>query len=157
MARNDDVQDAIADEVIDAQELEMEALYSEFPEIRSVDPAAVQQRMASRFQQAENIDELFDALSGNNSKEQVGKTFKFLGVTWQPYLAASEGGQKVIPLAVCEVVNANTGEQEEFVSTGAMVVQFLHRAQKLGLFPFTARIEGKLTRSGQTALNLVRP
>jgi hypothetical protein len=148
-----------ASEVLSPSEsAELQALESFFPGITSVSPDDVAQRMGDRMMSSETLDDLFDALQGSNSKSQVGKTFEFHDVAWQPYEAARDGGEKVIiPLAVCDVVNVATGEVEEFISTGEMVVKFLRRAQQLGAFPFKARIEGKTTRSGQTALNLVRP
>lgn len=128
------------------------ALDAFYPGITSTDPAAVIDRMKARFRGAQNLDDLFDALDGNNSKSMKGKTFEFRNVTWQPY-KASRG---IIPLAVCDAVNVATGEVEEFITTGEMVVEFLRQAQLLNLYPFKARIEGKVTRSGQEALNLVR-
>lgn len=141
------------DEVVSASDMaELAELDKFFPGITSVDPGDVQERMAARMGSADSLDDLFDALSGNNSKANVGKTFQFLGVTWQPYQAQ----RGIIPNAICDVINVATGEQEEFATTGAMMVQFLRRAQQLDVFPFTARIEGKTTRSGRVALNLVR-
>jgi hypothetical protein len=137
---------------------ELRALEEFFPGITSVNPDDVAARMGDRMMSGNSLDELFDALTGSNSQSQVGKTFEFHDVAWQPYEAARPGGEKVIiPLAVCDVVNVATGEVEEFITTGDMMVKFLRRAQQLGAFPFKARIEGKTTRSGQTALNLVRP
>lgn len=147
------------DEVLSPSEsAELSALEAFFPGITSVNPDDVTARMGDRMMASESLDDLFDALSGSNSQSQVGKTFEFHDVSWQPYEASRGNGEKVIiPLALCDVVNVATGEVEEFVTTGEMMVKFLRRAQQLGAFPFKARIEGKLTRSGQTALNLVRP
>jgi len=127
-------------------------LASEYPGILDTDPEAVSARMAERMKGADTLDELFDALTGKASDSLIGKAFEFIGVTWQPYQAA----RGVIPLAVVEGVDLATGEETEFVTTGAMLVQFLRRAQVLGAFPFKARIVGKKTNSGQTALNFER-
>jgi hypothetical protein len=141
------------DQVLSASETaELAELEAFFPGISSVAPDDVAARMADRMRGAENLDDLFDALSGNNSKSNVGKTFQFLSVAWQPYQAQ----RGIIPNAICTVVNVATGEEGEFATTGAMMVEFLRQAQKLNVLPFTARIEGKTTRSGQVALNLVR-
>jgi hypothetical protein len=152
MAKDQD--DAVLSPSESAQLAELNAF---FPGITDVTPGAVRERMAGRMRSASSLDDLFDALDGQNSKSNVGKTFEFLGVSWQPYTAKrSNGEDEIIPLAVCEVVDVQTGEEGEFVSTGEMVVEFLRQAQFLNVFPFKARIESKLTRSGQTALNLVR-
>ena len=140
-------------EVLSAAEAaEIAALNEFYPGITSVNPDDVRERMAGRMRGAKSLDDLFDALSGNNSKANVGKTFEFISVAWQPYQAQ----RGIIPNAICQVVNVVTGEEEEFATTGDMMVEFLRQAQLLNAFPFKARIEGKLTRSGQTALNLVR-
>lgn len=131
---------------------QMEATYTTFPELRAVDPAKVQERLATKMRGARSLDDLFDALTGSNSKSLVGKTFEFRGVEWQPY----ESQRGIVPLAIVDAVNVATGEAEEFITTGGMLVEFLRQAQILDVFPFRARIVEKLTRSGQTALNFER-
>lgn len=143
--------DDFGDEV-DVDEARIALLATDFPGINEVDPASVTARMAARMQGADSLDALFDALTGQASEQLIGRTFTFLGVTWQPY----ESDKGIIPLAVCEVADPKTGEVSEFVTTGTMLVHFLRRAQVIGAFPFTARIVGKRTRSGQTALNFER-
>jgi hypothetical protein len=139
--------------VLSAEETaQLAALDSFYPGITSVDPSAVRERMAGRMRSAQSLDELFDALSGSNSKSMVGKTFEFRSVAWQPYQAQ----RGIIPLAVVDAVNTATGEVEEFVTTADMMVEFLRQAQLLNVYPFKARIEEKETRSGNKALNLVR-
>lgn len=124
----------------------------QFPEIQSVDPNAVIERMVKRVRSAGTIDDLFDALTGTSSDQMLGRSFEFTDVTWQPYL--SDRG--TIPLAVCDVVDLSTGESTEFVTTATMLVHFLRQAQILGAYPFKARVVGKKTNSGQTALNFER-
>lgn len=128
------------------------ALASEFPGIQSVDPEAIMGRMSERIKRAESLDELFDSLAGKSSDQLVGKRFEFRTVNWQPY----ESQRGTIPLALCEVVDLDTGEPDEFVTTAFMLVHFLRRAQVIGVLPFRARIVEKQTRSGQTALNFER-
>ena len=131
---------------------EMVRLSEFFPEIRPVDPEAVMDRMRNRVRKASSLDDLFDVLNGTSSDGLVGKSFEFVGVSWQPYQA--ERG--VIPQAVCDVVDLKTGEATEFVTTGSMLVEFLRQAQVLNSFPFRARIVEKTTKSGQKALNFER-
>lgn len=132
------------------------ALATAFPGIQSVDPEAVQGRMAKRIQGADSLDELFDSLTGKSSDELVGKRYEFRSVTWQPYEAVRDGVKSIIPLALCEVVDLDTGEEDEFVTTAFMLTQFLRRAQVIGAFPFKAKIAERTTRSGQSALNFER-
>lgn len=131
-------------------------LASEFPGIQSVDPEAVASRMAKRVQSAETLDDLFDSLTGKSSDELVGKRYEFQSVVWQPYEARRDGDTKVIPLALCQVVDLDTGEADEFVTTAFMLTQFLRRAEVIGAYPFKAKIVAKTTRSGQSALNFER-
>jgi hypothetical protein len=127
-------------------------LAANFPTIREVSPEAVMARMAQRVQRADNIDDLFDSLTGNSSDALVGKSFEFISVEWQPY----ESDRGVIPQAVVQGVDLTSGELTEFVTTGGMLVQFLRRAEVIGAFPFRARIVEKTTKRGQRALNFER-
>ena len=127
-------------------------VYEDFPEIRNVDPAAVADRMAQRVMSATSLDELFDSLSGSTSDALVGRSFRILGVAWQPF----ESERGVIPNAIVDAADIKTGESREFATTGRMLVAFLRKAQLLNLFPFDVRIVEKTTRSGQKALNFER-
>lgn len=119
-------------------------------EIRSVDPAAVQKRISDRMGKADSLDELFSATKGNTSDEMDGKAIRVLSVNWQPYEAADRG---TIPLAVVAYVDLATNKEDEFATTASGLVNFLYFAGKLNAIPFEARIVGKRTRQGQTALN----
>ena len=123
-----------------------------FPELLSMDPGDVMARFAERFSQAETLDDLFDALEGNTSKNLVGKKVRVTKVQWAPY----ESDRGVIPLAICEAVNLTTGEEMEFATTSGVLTMFIRRAEIIGAIPFEARIAGKKTSSGQTALNFER-
>jgi len=120
-----------------------------FPTLLDQDPAEVRKRFAARFARAENIDDLFAVLEGSTSKDMVGRAVQIRSVAWAPY----ESDRGVIPLAVCEAADLKTGEVIEFATTGEMLTMFIRRAELVGALPFEARITGKKTRSGQTALN----
>lgn len=124
-----------------------------FGDLIDQDPDRVRERFAARFMQADNIDDLFGVLQGNLSKDLVGRTVKITGVSWAPF----ESDRGVIPNAICEAVDTATGELIEFATTSEMLTMFIRRAELTGSIPFTARITGKKTRSGQTALNFERP
>lgn len=117
------------------------------------DPEKIARMMGERLDAAETLDDLFNATSGNTSDELIGKTIEVLGVEWDAY----EADSGVIPLAIVTARNVATNEPMEFASTAAMLTRFIRAAEVKGWIPFTARIEGKKTRSGQTALNFVRP
>jgi len=116
------------------------------------DPAQVLKRFARRFEQAETIDDLFDALQGTNSQMLIGKKLEVRSVEWAPYQA--ERG--TIPLAIVQGFDLDDGNELEFATTAGMLCLFLFKWQAIGGKPFQARIEGKKTNSGQVALNFVR-
>ena len=123
-----------------------------FPELLSTDPGDVMARFAERFQKAETLDGLFDALEGNLSRSLVGHKVRISSVQWAPYM--SDRG--VVPLAVCQVTDLATGEETEFATTGGVLTMFIRRAELIGAIPFDAKIVGKKTANGQTALNFER-
>lgn len=117
------------------------------------DPERIARLMGERLDRAETLDALFAVTSGTTSDDLIGKVFEVLAVEWDAY--ESDGG--LVPLAIVSAVDKSTGEKAEWATTAAMLTRFIRRAEVLGLLPFTARIEGKRTRSGQTALNFVKP
>lgn len=123
-----------------------------FPTLLDPDPIEVQKRFARQFQKASSIDDLFDVLDGNNSQKMVGKRLHFKGVQWAPY----EADNGIIPLAIVDAMDADTGDDAEFATTGGMMVLFLRQAEIIDAYPFNARIVEKTTRSGRKALNLER-
>jgi hypothetical protein len=121
-------------------------------EVKPHDPEAVLSRLRDRARSATSLDDLFDLTSGNSSDHLVGRRVEIRSVTWQTY----ESDRGPIPQAVVEAVDIDSGDETEFATTGALMVEFLYRAQQLKVLPFKARIVGKKTRSGQTALNFER-
>lgn len=116
------------------------------------DPEAVTRRMASRMFGANTLDSLFESTKGVTSDELDGKAIEVLAVEWQQY----DSDRGSIPQAVVNAVDLITGEVFEFVTTATMLVTFLYRAQQLDALPFRARIAGKRTKGGNTALNFER-
>lgn len=127
--------------------------HKSFKTIEERDPELVTRKMGDRILAAESLDALFDALEGNNSQRLIGKTVEITAVDWDEY--ETESGP--IPLAACTAIDCSTGEEMEFATTAQMLTRFIFKAETLGAMPFKVRIEGKKTRSGQTALNFVRP
>lgn len=123
-----------------------------FRNLPTVAPQDMARRFVERFERAETLDDLFDALEGENSKGLAGKTVVIKDVQWQWYL--SETGR--IPNAICTAAIMPDGEVKEFATTGMVLTMFLRRAQLLGKLPFKAKIVGVKTASGQTALNFER-
>lgn len=120
-----------------------------FPTLLDQDPEAVRERFARRFMAAETLQDLFDVLGGNTSKDLVGKRVQISAVAWAPY----ESDRGIIPLAICTAADVETGEVLEFATTSEALTMFIRRAELIGALPFNARIAAKKTRSGQTALN----
>lgn len=123
-----------------------------FPELLAMDADNVRARFAERFMRAETIDDLFDVLSGNTSKDLAGRKMRVLSVAWAPY----ESDRGVIPLAICNAADLKTGDVFEFATTSEVLTMFIRRAELIGELPFEAQIAKKLTRNGQTALNFER-
>lgn len=123
-----------------------------FPDLLDQDPQAVTARFAQRFLQAESLEDLFNVLEGNSSKNMVGRKLEIQAVAWAPY----ESDRGVIPNAICTAADLETGEVVEFATTSQVLTMFIRRAEMVGALPFQARIAGKKTRSGQTALNFER-
>lgn len=126
--------------------------HSLFPTLLDQSPEAVTERFAERFKRAESLDDLFDVLGGNSTKNMVGARVQVDSVSWAPY----ESERGVIPNAICQGVNLDTGEVIEFATTSQMLTLFIRRAELIKALPFKARITAKKTRSGQTALNFER-
>lgn len=123
-----------------------------FPNLVEQDPGDVMRRFAERFMRAETLDDLFDVLDGNSTAGMIGARVQIDSVEWAPY--QSERG--VIPNAICQGVNLDSGEVIEFATTGQMLTLFIRRAEIIGAIPFKAKIAGVKTREGNTALNFER-
>lgn len=144
--------DSMTDDVVPASTELVLYDQSMFPGLLDQDPDAVMDRFAARFQAATDLDDLFNVLEGNTGKDLIGHSVDITGVAWAPY----ESDRGIIPLAICSAVDLGTGEVIEFATTGRVLTYFLRQAQLIEAFPFRARIAGKRTRSGQTALNFER-
>lgn len=116
------------------------------------DPEAAVRRMSERMLKADSLDALYDSTKGITSDELDGKSIEVTSVEWQQY----ESDRGPIPQAVVQATNLIDGDVFEFVTTATMLVTFLFKAQQLGAIPFKARITGKKTKSGNTALNFER-
>jgi hypothetical protein len=123
-----------------------------FPELLNTDPESVMVRFAERFMRAETLDDLFDALEGNLSRSLVGHKVRIQSVQWAPY----QSDRGITPLAICQATDLTTGEETEFATTGGVLTMFIRRAELLDCIPFDAKIVGKRTSNGQTALNFER-
>lgn len=119
---------------------------------REQDPQEVLKRFAARFEAAQGLDDLFGALEGTNSQKLIGCRLEIASVAWAPY----QSDRGMIPLAIVQAADLDSGEVIEFATTSGMLCMFLYKAEVLELMPFQARIEGKKTNSGQTALNFAR-
>ena len=123
-----------------------------FPDLLQTDPESVMVRFAERFQKAETLDDLFDALESNLSRSLINHKVRIQSVQWAPY----QSDRGIIPLAICRADDLTTGEETEFATTGRVMTMFLRRAEILNCIPFEAKIVGKKTANGQTALNFER-
>jgi hypothetical protein len=123
-----------------------------FPTLQEQDPAEVAARFARRFEQAENLDDLFNVLQGNSSKTMVGRSIEILEVAFVPY----ESDHGVIPNAICQAADIDTGELLEFATTGQMTTMFLAKVVALNILPVQVKIVEKKTRGGRSALNFER-
>lgn len=114
-----------------------------------LDPEAIQRRILERVFEAKSLDELFGVWSAKTSDQLEGRTFEVRAVRWGEY--ESERGP--IPLAEVSAIDKSSGKDETFVTTAVNLTAFLAQAEAIGELPFTARIAGARTRSGQTSLH----
>lgn len=149
--KDHEVIDEETGEVIDVGSVTAATL-AEFPELRSVDPDAVRERIQARYKRAETIDDLFDVMGGGTSNRWIGRRIEVRSVAWQPY----EADRGVIPLAVCQVLDLDTNKDDEFVTTADGLVGFLRAAQLMDAIPFRAKVVEKATKNRRTALNFER-
>lgn len=120
-----------------------------FPELKWQDPQEATLRFAKRFGRAQTADDLFNVLSGNSTQQMVGRKVEIRSVEWIAY-QADDG---VIPNAICDAVDLETGELTEFATTSMMCTMFIRQAELLELLPLRVKVVEKLTRAGQKALN----
>lgn len=140
-------------EVVDATGSEL-VLYDTqlFPDLKWADPDDAGQRFAERFSRAENLDDLFDVLAGNNTQGMIGRRVEVQAVEWQAF----QSDRGVIPNGICLAADIDTGEVLEFATTSQFCTMFLRRAELLGLLPLRLKIVEKVTKGGNKALNFER-
>ena len=140
-------------EVIDATAADL-VLYDTglFPDLRWQDPQDMGRKFGARFDRAGSLDDLFDVLQGNSTKNMVGRRVEVQEVDFYAY----QGDNGVIPNGICQAVDIDSGEIIEFATTSAMCTAFLRKAQLLDLLPVRVKIVEKLTKGGQKALNFER-
>ena len=142
MSRTTETEEVISGEVVPYDT-------SLFPELRWQDPERMGERLAKRFAQAGNLEDLFAVLSGNNTQGMVGRRVEIQAVDWLAY----ESDRGVIPNAVCDAVDIESGELLEFATTSGACTMFIRRAELLGLLPVKVKIVEKVTKTGNRALN----
>lgn len=123
-----------------------------FPDLKWADPQEFEARSARRFKEAKSLDDLFDVMSGNNAQALVGKRLEIKTVEFQAY-QADDG---VIPNAICQAVDIDSGEVLEFSTTSGFHTKFLRMAELIGEIPVKVKVTDTLTKSGQKALNFER-
>lgn len=124
-----------------------------FPKLLDQDPEAVTARFAQRFLTAGSVDELFDVLKGQTSRDMIGRRLQLLDVAWAPF----ESDRGIVPLAICNATDIETGEVLEFATTSMALTMFIRRCELIDALPVNVRITSKKTRGGNDALNFERP
>lgn len=137
----------------DGARAQLESAFGGVIEVSQQSPEDVAARMLTRVLGAQSLDELFDSGKGTTADQLDGHTITVESVQWSTY----ESQRGPIPLAIVTGQDVTTDKALEFATTAPMLTSFLYRAGQLGELPFTARIVGKQTRNGQTALNFERP
>ncbi|HET9247717.1 MAG TPA: hypothetical protein VFO15_18075 [Xanthobacteraceae bacterium] len=86
-----------------------------------------------------------------SAQDNTEAVFQFNGVRF-----ADSDLEGALPFfAICDVVNAGTGETGKLSCGGARVVATLYRAAEAGWFPFTAKFVSVKLDGTRAALNLV--
>lgn len=124
-----------------------------FPNLIDQDPQQVMLRLASRFQKAQSVDDLFGALGGNSTKDMIGRKLRIISVAWAPF----QSDRGIIPNAICEAVDLDSGEALEFATTGMTTTMFIRQAELIGALPVDVRIASVKTKDGNNAINFERP
>lgn len=145
---------ASSEEVVTATSMDV-VLYDHglFGELKWQDPQDMGRKLGERMNHAKSADDLFDALSGNSTQSMVGRKLEIMDADFYAY--QSDDG--VIPNAICQAVDIDSGEVLEFATTSGFCAAFLKKAQLLKLFPLKVRVTETLTRSGNKAINFERP
>jgi hypothetical protein len=123
-----------------------------FGDLKWQDPQDMGRKLGERMNRAKSVDDLFGVLEGNSTKMMIGRKVEILDADFYAY-QADEG---VIPNAICQAVDIDTGEVLEFATTSGFCTAFLRKAQLLDGFPLKVKITDTLTRSGQKAINFER-
>lgn len=123
-----------------------------FGELKWQDPQDMGRKLGERMNRAASVDDLFGVLEGNSTKSMIGRKVEVLDVDFYAY-QADEG---VIPNAICQAVDLDTGEVLEFATTSGFCTAFLRKAQMLEALPLKLKVTETLTRSGNKAINFER-
>jgi hypothetical protein len=123
-----------------------------FGNLISQDPEAVMARFAEQFMKASTVDEVFAVLEGNNASQFYGRKLEIRAVAWAPF-RTEEG---MIPNAIIEAADLDSGELVQFSNTGRVSNMMLRKVELLGGLPWQVRIVGVRTAEGQTATNFER-
>lgn len=140
-------------EVFDATPMDV-VLYDHqlFGDLKWQDPQDMGRKLGERMNRAQSLDDLFGVMEGQSTKNMIGRKVEVTDVDFYAY-QADDG---VIPNAICQAVDLDSGEVIEFATTSGFCTAFLKRAQLLDLLPVKLRITDTLTRSGQRAINFER-
>lgn len=141
-------------ELVDATSMDV-VLYDPtlFGELKWQDPQDMGRKVGERMNRASTVEDLFAVLQGRSTKDMIGRKVEVLDVDFYAY-QADDG---VIPNAICQAVDTDTGEVLEFATTSGFCTAFLKKAQLLGLLPVKVKITETLTRGGNRAINFEQP
>lgn len=141
-------------EVVDATGMDV-VLYDHalFGELKWQDPQDMGVKLGERMNRAQSLSDLWGALKGNSTQTMIGRKLEILDVDFYAY-QADDG---VIPNAICQAVDLDTGEILEFATTSGFCTAFLRKAQLLDLLPVKVKITETLTKGGNKAINFEQP
>jgi hypothetical protein len=123
-----------------------------FPIEVAEDPLAIQKSIVARVFQATSLDELFGVWEAKTSDQLEDMTVKVLDAEFSTYTPVDGNG----PMPLARVTYESNDKQDTFITTSPNLTSFIAQAQNLQALPFTAKIVGSRTRSGQTALHFER-
>ena len=116
------------------------------------DPEAQQALIIGRLLRGGSLEDMFDVFEAPSIKVYANKVVTIDNVSW----AAYDSDRGPVPQAHFTVQVRGEDTKKDCRATSPNITAFIYNAEKMGLIPFTARVVGDATDSGNEALHFGR-